>query len=83
MLIEEPNLSDFISKEANFYMTLQCLISYLLWIADTIFLMFSGKEYEVVSSAAEQKATVFVSSASGTKIGTLETYHIKNLLGIY
>ncbi|BBG93801.1 hypothetical protein Prudu_001918 [Prunus dulcis] len=28
----------------------------------------SGKEYEVVSSAAEQKATVFVSSASGTKI---------------
>lgn len=36
--------------------------------------MFSGKEYEVVSSAAEQKATVFVSSASGTKIGTLETY---------
>lgn len=45
-----------------------------------MFLMLAGKEYDLVSYASqESNATVFVSSASGTKIGTLKTYRIKNM----
>lgn len=54
-------------------------IYFVITSADIMFLMLLGKEYDLQSTAQKPDATTFVSSASGTKVGTFETFHIKNL----